>query len=97
MYDNKIAFQEDLMVFKDDLNLKIESMTKEDSNYDFFQKITDIENLFSEFFKFKKLYYSILHYQRTLKIELKELEDNSSVYTVNDSRKKKLYKTKKKE
>ena len=88
LYDNKVAFQEDLMVFKDDLATKLSTMVVEDSAYDFSSKLNEIENVFTETMKFKKLYYSILHYIKNLKIELKDLEDNSNILTVSDSRKR---------
>lgn len=88
LYDNKVAFQEDLMVFKDDLATKVSTMVVEDSAYDFSSKLNEIENVFTETMKFKKLYYSILHYIKNLKIELKDLEDNSNILTVSDSRKR---------
>lgn len=88
LYDNKVAFQEDLMVFKDDLATKVSTMVVEDSAYDFSSKLNEIENVFTETMKFKKLYYSILHYIKNLKIELKDLEDNSNILTLSDSRKK---------
>ena len=88
LYDNKVAFQEDLMVFKDDLATKLSTMVVEDSAYDFSSKLNEIEIVFTETMKFKKLYYSILHYIKNLKIELKDLEDNSNILTVSDSRKR---------
>jgi protein tyrosine/serine phosphatase len=88
LYDNKVALQEDLMVFKDDLATKVSTMVVEDSAYDFSSKLNEIENVFTETMKFKKLYYSILHYIKNLKIELKDLEDNSNILTVSDSRKR---------
>jgi len=88
LYDNKVAFQEDLMVFKDDLATKVLTMVVEDSAYDFSSKLNEIENVFTETMKFKKLYYSILHYIKNLKIELKDLEDNSNILTISDSRKR---------
>ena len=88
LYDNKVAFQEDLMVFKDDLATKMTTMVDEDSSYGFSSKLNEIESIFIETMKFKKLYYSILHYLKHLKIELKDLEDNSNILTISDSRKR---------
>ena len=56
LYDNKVAFQEDLMVFKDDLCTKMATMLEEDSSYNFYNKLNEIENLFNETMKFTKSY-----------------------------------------
>ena len=44
--------------------------------------------------KFKKLYYSILHFLKNVNIELKDLEDNPNILTLSDSRKRNSMKQK---
>jgi hypothetical protein len=87
LVNNKISFQEDLMLFKENLQTKLQDVKQSDdnSNYDFSSKIETISVGFENTMKFKTLYYSILHYIMSLKSEIKDLEDNSKIVNYNDS------------
>lgn len=88
LVNNKISFQEDLMLFKENLQTKLQDVRQSDadnSNYNFSSKIETISVGFENTMKFKTLYYSILHYIMSVKSEIKELEDNSKMVNYNDS------------
>lgn len=86
LMNNKVSFQEDLMVMKEDLKYKLEEVKEADgSKVDLHSKMESIERALHSTDQFKNLYYSILHYIVSLKSEIKDLEDNSKTVNYNDT------------